>query len=289
MASGQERLAEYWRLHHADFVEDLYQTTVAHAGPSYRQIDPALLRQSISDGAALWQRLFETGDAEPMLARAKRLGESRAAANVGIGQVMRTSDLFREAIWRMMHVCFGDAQWDLTAVEQIEHWLHDQRNAVVAAYGDSLNESLARLAEREQELASQTALIRDLSAPIVPIYEGILVVPLVGALTAQRTNQIVESVLQEIVERQADVLIIDITGVPVIDTSAANHLLMMIQAIRLIGADVALVGISAEIAQTIVQLGIDIGGIAILANLQSGIAHALAHRGFAIRPVQNSS
>jgi rsbT co-antagonist protein RsbR len=125
---------------------------------------------------------------------------------------------------------------------------------------------------REKIIRQQDAHIRELSTPIMPLYHGILALPLVGAFDAHRAGQVMETLLSGISQQQADVVIIDITGVPMVDTNVANYLLII------------LVGISAEIAQTLVQLGADLTGMATRANLQSGIEYALAMQGLAIAP-----
>jgi rsbT co-antagonist protein RsbR len=137
---------------------------------------------------------------------------------------------------------------------------------------------------RERTIRIQEARIRELSSPIIPLYNGILVLPLVGAIDSHRAGQIMESLLSGISEQQADVVIMDITGVPVVDTSVANYLLLAARAARLLGAQIVLVGISAEIAQTITQLGADLSSIVTRANLQSGIEYALGVLGLAIAP-----
>jgi rsbT co-antagonist protein RsbR len=134
-------------------------------------------------------------------------------------------------------------------------------------------------------IESQQSAIQELSTPIIPMYEGILVLPIVGSIDSRRAGQIMEGLLEGISAHTADVVILDITGVPVIDTGVANYLLQSARAARLLGSTVVLVGIGAEIAQTVVQLGIDLTGIVTRANLQSGIEFALAAQGLAIQPV----
>jgi rsbT co-antagonist protein RsbR len=135
---------------------------------------------------------------------------------------------------------------------------------------------------RERIIRTQEARIRELSTPIIPLYQGVLALPLVGSIDSHRAGQIMESLLVGISEQQADVVIIDITGVPVVDTSVANYLLQSARAARLLGTQIILVGISAEVAQTITQLGADLSGITTLANLALGIQYALALQGLAI-------
>ena len=106
--------------------------------------------------------------------------------------------------------------------------------------------------------------------------------PLVGTIDSYRASQIMETLLEGIARQQADVVIIDITGVPVVDTGVGNHLLQAAQAAELLGARVILVGISAEVAQTMVQLGINLSRIVTLATLQAGIEYALDLQGLAI-------
>ncbi|WP_437758240.1 STAS domain-containing protein [Sorangium sp. So ce1389] len=126
----------------------------------------------------------------------------------------------------------------------------------------------------EDTLRTQAKTLLELSAPIVPISQGVLVLPLVGALDAARAQQMMESLLGKVIERQARVAIIDVTGVPHIDTSSANALLQVARAVRLLGAQVVLTGIRPEVAQAIVGLDIDLAGIATRRDLQSGIAFA---------------
>jgi len=141
----------------------------------------------------------------------------------------------------------------------------------------------------EQTVQEQTVqegrlrlVIQELSSPIIPIYSGVLVLPLVGSIDSRRSQDITEQLLTAIAEQQAEIVILDITGVPVIDTGVADRLLLTARAVRLLGAQVLLVGISSEIAQTIVQLGVALEGIVTLANLQSGVEYALRQQGLGI-------
>jgi anti-anti-sigma regulatory factor len=162
---------------------------------------------------------------------------------------------------------------------------------LVAFYKDvTADEALARKVEENQrELAQaveqQTILRSEIearSAPVVPIFAGILVMPLIGAIDSLRAQQIMASALEEGMQHSANTLILDITGVPVVDTAVANYILQMIRALRLIGTDTIVVGISPEIAQTIVQLGLRLEDITTRADLQSGLQTALARQNLEI-------
>lgn len=137
---------------------------------------------------------------------------------------------------------------------------------------------------RESMINEQTMQLRELSTPLMPIHQGVLVLPLVGQIDPRRASQIMEALLEGISTQVADVVIIDITGVPVVDTQVANYLIQAARAARLLGAKIVLVGIGPEIAQTIIQLGVDLSDITTRANLESGISYALRLQGFTIAP-----
>jgi rsbT co-antagonist protein RsbR len=120
-----------------------------------------------------------------------------------------------------------------------------------------------------------TETIRELSAPIVPIMEGILILPLIGAVDSARASGILQHMLQAIREHRARSILIDITGVPVVDTIVANYLLQAVQAARLLGCQGILVGIRAEVARTLVELGLNLRGLVTKGSLQDGLAYAL--------------
>lgn len=129
---------------------------------------------------------------------------------------------------------------------------------------------------QQQVISTQRSTIHELSTPIVPISDQILVLPLVGAIDAARAQQIMEAMLGAIVQQRAQVLIVDITGIAVVDTQVANYLLQSAQAAQLLGAHVILVGIAPEVAQTIVQLGIDLSSIMTRSTLKDGLRLATA-------------
>jgi len=135
-----------------------------------------------------------------------------------------------------------------------------------------VQESRSRLEEAQRRLLH---LVAELSTPVIPVLEGILVMPLIGSIDSERAGRILESLLRGITEHRARVAILDITGVPMIDSQVANHLVRAMLAAQLLGARAILTGISPEVAQTMVQLGIDLAGITSCADLQQGVALAL--------------
>lgn len=127
----------------------------------------------------------------------------------------------------------------------------------------------------EEKLRSQTIALQDLSMPIIPINEQILVMPLIGALDPQRSEQLMSHLLQQVSEKRARIAIVDVTGVPHVDTGSANMLIQIAGAVRMLGAQVVLTGIRPEVATAMIELDVDIGSIVTRRDLQSGIAYAM--------------
>jgi rsbT co-antagonist protein RsbR len=135
---------------------------------------------------------------------------------------------------------------------------------------------------REAIIERQQQELLELSTPVVKLWEGVLAVPMIGTLDSSRTQIVMESLLQKIVETGSGLAIIDITGVPTVDTLVAQHLLKTVTAIRLMGADCIISGIRPQIAQTIVHLGIDLQGITTKASLADALSVALKRSGFVV-------
>jgi rsbT co-antagonist protein RsbR len=135
---------------------------------------------------------------------------------------------------------------------------------------------------REDIIARQQEEMLELSTPVVKLWDGVLALPMIGTLDSSRTQIVMESLLQRIVETGSELAIIDITGVPTVDTLVAQHLLKTVTAIRLMGADAIISGIRPQIAQTIVHLGIDLQGITTKATLADALALAMKRGGFTV-------
>ena len=135
---------------------------------------------------------------------------------------------------------------------------------------------------REQVILRQQQELLELSTPVVQLWEGVLALPLIGTLDSARTQVVMENLLQKIVETSASIAIIDITGVPTVDTLVAQHLLKTIAAARLMGADCIISGIRPQIAQTIVHLGVNLDDVVTKANLADAFLVALKRTGSTI-------
>ena len=161
--------------------------------------------------------------------------------------------------------------------EQIETYSQGLEQRVADRTADlegALTDLRASIDEREQ----LSAAIQELSSPVLPVLEGILVMPLVGAIAGERANLLVSSLLHAIEQHRADFVIMDVTGVPIVDTQVAKALLRAADAARLLGTQTILVGLRPELAQTIVGLGLDLSALVAQADLRSGVVYAMRQR-----------
>jgi rsbT co-antagonist protein RsbR len=141
---------------------------------------------------------------------------------------------------------------------------------------------------REDVIANQTEELLELSTPVVKLWEGVLAVPLVGTLDSARTQVVMEKLLQTLLDTESDRAIIDITGVPAVDTQVAQHLLKTVVAARLMGTECVISGIRPQIAQTVVGLGIEFGDIVTKAKLSDAFKLTLSEVGLEVVPKRDA-
>ncbi|MCR2822631.1 RsbT co-antagonist protein RsbRA [Lederbergia panacisoli] len=157
---------------------------------------------------------------------------------------------------------------------------HEQANELLIGFDKWLTPIYDEMIETysatwERTFSLQKIALQELSAPLIPVFEKISIMPLVGTIDTERARLIMENLLTGVVKHRADVVLIDITGVPVVDTMVAHHIIQAADAVRLVGAKCMIVGIRPEIAQTIVNLGIDLDQIITTSTLRKGIEKAL--------------
>lgn len=187
-------------------------------------------------------------------------------------------------------------KWYLGAYRRYLQLVHEQMFSELGAdVAKSAFAAIQRLVYFDQALAIDTYIaanletidrhqqaIRELSTPVIRVHDGVLLLPLVGAIDSLRAHQVMEHVLVRVVEEQAKCVIIDIAGVPVVDTKVADHLVKTTSAVRLLGAQTILTGISAQVARTMVQLGVNVSTMHTQARLAEGLEFALSLVGKAI-------
>ncbi|WP_339148614.1 MULTISPECIES: RsbT co-antagonist protein RsbRA [unclassified Sutcliffiella] len=172
--------------------------------------------------------------------------------------------LFGKIVYEGMTEEANDSR-KVSLMYDFEKWLRPVQNEILKTYTGSW----------EHTVSMQKIALQELAAPLIPVFDRISVMPLVGTIDTERARQIMENLLQGVVKHRAEVVLIDITGVPVVDTMVAHHIIQAAEAVRLVGAKCLLVGIRPEIAQTIVNLGINLDQIITKNSLKKGIETAL--------------
>jgi anti-anti-sigma regulatory factor len=147
---------------------------------------------------------------------------------------------------------------------------------------DTLQQQKAELQQQLELIGNQSRALIELSTPVLELWDGVVAVPLIGTIDTARAQQLLENLLNAINRVHAAVVIIDITGVPIVDNPVANHFIKTVQACRMLGSEVILTGVSPPIAQTLVKLGVDLADLETRGSLQAGISHALALTGTAV-------
>lgn len=173
---------------------------------------------------------------------------------------------FRGIIHSWMKEKEMDPKEQLDIMLEVNTWIDPIVNHMVNNYAGSW----------EYTVSMQKIALQELSAPLIPIFDNITIMPLIGTIDTDRAKRIMENLLQGVVKHRAEVVLIDITGVPVVDTMVAHHIIQAAEAVRLVGTKCLIVGIRPEIAQTIVNLGIDLSHIITKNSLRNGIEAALS-------------
>ena len=128
---------------------------------------------------------------------------------------------------------------------------------------------------QNQVIMAQQAMLQELSTPLIPLADGVLIMPLIGNIDSRRAQQVMETLLEGIAAHSAEIAILDVTGLPIVDTQVAQALMQTAQAVKLLGAEIILTGIRPELAQILVGLGIDLSAIVTRNRLQDGVDYAL--------------
>jgi len=142
--------------------------------------------------------------------------------------------------------------------------------------------------QRERVIRQQQKAIQDLSTPVLQVRERLLILPIIGVIDSQRAGQLMDQLLRGIRAHRAKVVVLDVTAVPMIDSASANHLVQAVEASRLMGATVIITGLSAEIAHTLVTIGVDLSKINAVGDLQGGIEEAQLLLGYRVIKIEET-
>jgi rsbT co-antagonist protein RsbR len=267
---------------HGDATADLLRELVSHLRANRTQLreewarrisDTRLLtaltqEEIFSEATSIYDSyvgVLETGSVEALQDYARNLSERIIPRGVEVDEVVGIVLLLRDVLARSL---FEKYQTDF-----------DLLNKVLDAYEPAANRIANTVAgnfvgERERVIRQQQEAIRELSTPVLQVRERLLILPIIGVLDGQRARQLTEQLLRGIRANRAKVVVIDITGVPTIDSTVANHLVQTVEASRLMGASVIITGLSSDIAQTLVTLGVDLSKVNAVGDLQGGIEEA---------------
>jgi rsbT co-antagonist protein RsbR len=210
---------------------------------------------------------------EPVLAFLTRLSRSRGQAGFAPSETATFVLSLKQPLFERLRADLRD-QPDLQA-DQI--WAVTELLDRLGLFTTEIHQKT-----REELILRQKQEMLELSTPVVRLWDGVLALPLIGALDSSRTQVVMETLLEKIVETRSRIAIIDITGVPTVDTLVAQHLLKTVAAARLMGADCIISGIRPQIAQTIVQLGVELGDVVTKSSLADAFTVALSRLGMDI-------
>jgi len=208
---------------------------------------------------------LETGSVETLQAYARDLSERIIPRGVETHEVLGIVLLLRDVLARALFVKYQD---DADLLSRILDAYEPAANRIAVTVGVSFVE------ERERVIREQEEAIRELSTPVLQVRDRLLILPIIGVLDSPRARQLTEQLLGAIQSNRAKVVVIDITGVATIDLTVANHLVQTVEASRLMGASAIITGLSSNIAQTLVDLGVDLSMMKTVGDLQGGLEEA---------------
>ena len=208
---------------------------------------------------------LETGSVETLQAYARDLSERIIPRGVETDEVLGIVLLLRDVLARAL---FGKYLEDADLLNQILDAYEPAANRIAVTVGVSF------VQERERVIREQQEAIRELSTPVLQVRDRLLILPIIGGLDTARARQLTEQLLGAIQSNRARVVVIDITGVAAIDLNVANHLVQTVEAARLMGASAIITGLSSKIAQTLVDLGVDLSMMNTVGDLQGGLEEA---------------
>lgn len=263
----RDALKEYWRFYEplaAEINADLRKSLaeLPEWAPLVKQVSAQQTAQNEARTHALQRAALVDGNWAPYLQDLNAQGSQYARMGISFVAWYDVIAIFREAMRRRLGAV---AQQDLALATKIGDGMTRFLDFAMSHLGE------AYLAAKEQIIATQQDAIRKLSIPVLQVRDRLLIVPLVGTLDAHRSRQLAETLLAAIRDRRAHGVVVDVTGVPEIDTATANHLAQACDAVRLMGATIVITGISSEIAQALVALGTRLPSTLTVGDLQEGI------------------
>ncbi|HEX6988821.1 MAG TPA: STAS domain-containing protein [Bacillota bacterium] len=270
-SAGLKVLAGVLRDNMASLLEVMSHAAAAGADEPVSRQD---LERGLRDTTERLEHAARTGDLTSFLEAYQARVREQALAGRDYDEAMRT---MVAALDHVVELILGTQSQDPDMAAKALRAQARLRTEMLIAAG----RAYVRVREAAVE-EEHLKVIRDLSTPVIQVWEDVLVLPLIGVIDSARARQIMEQLLERIVERQARIVLLDITGVATVDTQVANHLIKTTQAARLVGAHSILVGMSPQVAQALVRLGLSFGNLETYLDLRSGLERAFALLGYSV-------
>ena len=240
----------------------------------YQYAEPPLFEHNTRRLISCLARTLDSPHDPEVMAFLDDFSRQRVGSGMQMGEILEAMFLYDDVILPLIIDEFEASD------ERTELILDLQRSVQVMGLRFAETFVALQMAIFEQ----QRLAVLELSTPVLRIWEGIVTLPLIGTIDSYRAKRIMEELLRVVSEEQADIVLIDITGVPVVDTNVADHLIRTIKAVELLGAECLVVGIGPELAQTVVALGVDLSNVSPPADMGDGLTEAFRRRGLAVVP-----
>jgi rsbT co-antagonist protein RsbR len=268
--SEDDGLQDFWRVYDAHYDEISSDARASLAddpefGPLMRGMSEQQSDQQNGEAREMLTRAILQDEWESYAAYLREQGSTYAQMGISFGGWFRVLNVMRPPLTRHLLTAYLRDPDRLAAALGAMDFFIDWAMALI---GEEY------LSAKERIIEAQQSAIRELSTPVLEITQGLLLLPLVGVIDSNRARQMTDQLLHAIRANRARVVVIDITGVPAVDSMVANHLVQVMEATRLLGAHAILTGLSADVAQTLVRIGVDLGRMETTGSLQDGLRQA---------------
>jgi rsbT co-antagonist protein RsbR len=241
--------------------------------------DPEVLKRTIKLQQDYWVEFFRCELTDEYIQRRQIVGEVHARIGLPVGIYIRAMNTTLDVLTGQIYEGGLTDQEYAAAIHSVSKLMNLDLCVVVETYSKKVTE----------KIEAQSRSLMELSTPVTQIWDGVLLLPLVGIIDTRRAQDVMQTTLSKIAQTQARTFILDISGVGVVDTAVANHLIQITKATRLMGCECSISGVSPAVAQTIVELGIDIGTVETTGTMQEALARSLRKLGQTITEVRSSN
>jgi rsbT co-antagonist protein RsbR len=269
-SSDPAGMRDFWQVYEANYDDISDEATVGlvedpEFGPILQGMSEEQTKAQNRESREMLSRAILSDEWEDYVAYLRAQGATYAQMGISFGGWFRVLNVIRPPLTRRLFEAYvGTPDRLRAALDAMDRFI----DLAMALIGEEY------LKAKEQIIEDQQVAIRELSTPVLQIRDGLLLLPAVGMIDSNRARQMTDQLLHAIRAHRAKVVVIDITGVPAVDSMVANHLVQVVEAARLLGARALLTGLSADVAQTIVRIGVDLSAIRTTGSLQDGIVEA---------------